>query len=298
MTVPAVPTVPTAPAEAAALPEPAESPDLVSGRRFALTHPASLLIAALIGGGLAYCFDTSSRLAVTSVAVVQGLLIVAWVFGTPVVGRIGAIVIGAGTAAGSDVAVTHRQGQLGSLVAVVGLALIAMFGHQLLRGRRRVNVVESLAGIALLVVAVAALSTIVELRYQVDGPVLAVAVVLCVSAAVVVGHLIDWIWVPLRFDPAVNRGLLAVAGSVIAGAAVTLVRLRHSVEFTGQRAVLLGATLALVTALFGVAAAYVGATDPVAGGRVARIARPLATTLFTFALAAPFAYLLCLALRG
>ena len=136
-------------------------------------------------------------------------------------------------------------------------AVVGLFAHQLLRGRRRANVVESLSGIALLLVAVVALAAPLELRHQVDGPALTTAVLLCATAALVAGHLVDWVWSPLRFDPAVRRGLPAVVASVLAGAAVGVARLHHSVEFTGQRAALLGASLALVTALFAVGAAFV-----------------------------------------
>ena len=247
---------------------------------------------------MAYSFDHGSRLALVAVAVAQTLLIVSWVFGTGLSGRIGALVLGAGTATAADIVVTHWRSELGPLVGVLGLAMVAQFGHQLLRGRRRAQVVDSLSDIALLLVGTTAFAALIELRHQVDGPAMTIAVLLCATAALVAGHLIDWIWVPLRFDPEVSRGLLAVVASVIAGAVVTLVRLRNSVEFTGQRALLLGAGIALVTALFAVGAAFIAHTATLPSGRVARICRPLAGTMLVLALTSPIAYLLCLALRG
>jgi hypothetical protein len=172
------------------------------------------------------------------------------------------------------------------------------------RGRRREQVVSALSDGALLIVAVVAFATLIELRHQVDGPSMTVAVLLGVSAALVAGHLIDWLWDPLRFDPAVSRGLPAVIGSVIAGAVVTMLRLHNSVEFNGQRALLLGAVLAVITALFAVGAAFLEATDTSDGpaarppGRLEPAAHLTTATLFVFALMFPLAYLLCLALRG
>jgi hypothetical protein len=263
-----------------------------------LQHPAGLFIAAVLGGAMAYSFDNGSRLALVAVAVAQGLLIVSWVFGTGLSGRIGALVLGAGTATAADIVVTHWRSELGPLVGVLGLAMVAQFGHQLLRGRHRVQVVDSLSDISMLLVGTTAVAALIELRHQVDGPAMTVAVLLCATAALVAGHLIDWIWVPLRFDAEVSRGLLAVVASVVAGAVVTLFRLRHSVEFTGQRALLLGAGIALVAALFAVGAAFIAHTATLPSGRVARICRPLASTTLVFALTSPIAYLLCLALRG
>jgi hypothetical protein len=267
--------------------------------RSQLTHPVSLLVAAVSGGALAYSFDTSSRLAVIAVAIVQAVLILAWVLGGAASGRVGALIVAAAAAAGSDVVVTHAHNEVGSLVAILGLSVIALFGHQLLRGRRRERVVESLSHTALLLVAVTAIATPLELRHQVDGPALTTAVWLCATAALVGGHLVDWIWSPLRFDPAVSRGLPAVIVSVAAGAVVSVARLRHSVEFTGQRAALLGASLAAVTALFAVGAAYVRLASPSdESTRLMRVLAPVSGPLFVFAFMSPLAYLLCLALRG
>jgi hypothetical protein len=269
-----------------------------------LMHPISLLVAAVTGGALAYAFDTSSRASVIAVALVQAVLIVAWVFGGAASGRVGAVVLGAGAAVASDIVVTHAHNEVGSLVAVLGLSVVALFGHQLLRGRRREHVVESLSHTALLLVAVTALATTLELRHQVDGPALTTAVWLSATAALVAGHLVDWVWSPLRFDPTVSRGLPAVVVSVGAGAVVSAARLQHSVEFTGQRAALLGASLAAVTALFAVGAAYVrlsATLDGVTQGGSTRLLRLLAAVsgpLFVFAFMSPPAYLLCLALRG
>jgi hypothetical protein len=281
-----------------------------------LIHPASLVVAAVVGAAMALAFDTGPAFALTSVAVLQGLLIGSWIVSAALVGRIGAIVVAVAAAVAADILVTRRpHGELGALIAVVGLAVVTMFGHQLLRGRRRSSVVESLSGIALLVVLTIAPAALIQLRHQVDGATMATAVVLCISAALVAGHLVDWLWSPLRFDQSVSRGLPGVLASVVAGGAVTMARLHNSVEFPGQRALLLGAALAVVTALFAVGAAFVRAAvdEAVAAGapdgpdvaapgvrRVAlgRIARALADPLFVIAFCSPIAYLLCLALRG
>ena len=91
-----------------------------------------------------------------------------------------------------------------------------------------------------------------------------------------------------------------MVASVLAGGAVGVARLHHSVEFTGQRAALLGASLALVTAMFAIGAAFVAHRPPAAPppSRLVRLLEPVWGTLFAFALMSPLAYLLCLALRG
>ena len=229
----------------------------------------------------------------------QGLLILAATIGSSAPGRIGAVVIGAGTAAAADTVDTYKHNDIGALVAVLGLAFIALLAHQLVRGRHRTRVVDSLTSGALLVVAVAGLSVPLELRRQVDGPAMATAVLLCITAALVVGHLVDWVWSPVRFDPRISRGLPAVVAAVAAGTAVSVARLRDSVEFTGQRAAILGAAVALVAALLAVGAAFMvpAPSDP-GPSRPVRSARLITPTLVAFALSAPLAYLLCLALRG
>ena len=233
---------------------------------------------------------------------VQGVLIVSWVFGTGLPGRIGAIVLGAGRGGGRRRR-RHARPQRARLARrgarTVGRRRCSR--HQLLRAGRRVRVVESLSNIALLLVAIVALSSLLELRHQVDGPALATAVLLCATAALVAGHLIDWVWSPLRFDPAVSRGLPAVVGvgdrrrgRRRGPAAAT----RSSSPASGP--LLLGGALALVTAMFAVGAAFI-AHDPTGAGPagVGPGAAPVVRRpLFAFALMSPLAYLLCLALRG
>jgi hypothetical protein len=298
-----------------------------AGQRWWLGHPASLLIAAVTGGLLAYAVHAGPRAALIGVAIAQAVLILSWVARRGPGGRVGVLALGAASAAAADSVVSHWRSDVGALAAVLGLAPAALFAYQLVRGRHRRQVIASLSDSALLIVALVAFATLIELRHQVDGPSMTVAVLLGVSAALVAGHLIDWLWDPLRFDPAVSRGLPAVIGSVIAGAAVTMVRLHNSVEFNGQRALLLGAALAAVTALFAVGAAFLepglepglqpgvepgvesgGSTESSATaepieparprGRIEPTAQLALSTLFVFALMSPLAYLLCLALRG
>jgi hypothetical protein len=237
------------------------APTPAAGPRWWLGHPASVLIAAVTGGLLAYAFHAGPRAALIGVASAQAVLILSWAARRGPAGRLSVLVLGAATAVAADSVVSHWRSDVGALAAVLGLAPVALFAYQLVRGRRREQVIASLSDSALLIVALAAFATLIELRHQVDGPSMTVAVLLGVSAALVAGHLIDWLWDPLRFDPAVSRGLPAVIGSVIAGAVVTMMRLHNSVEFNGQRALLLGAALAVVTALFAVGAAFLEPTD-------------------------------------
>ena len=107
---------------------------------------------------------------VLGVAIVQGVLIVAWVFGTDMPGRIGALIIAVLAAVASDAVMSAwPHSQLGPLIGVLGLAVPAMFVHQLARGVVRSRVVESLSAVAVVVVATVALSALIQLRHETDA---------------------------------------------------------------------------------------------------------------------------------
>ncbi len=233
-----------------------------------------------------------------AVAVLQGLLVTAWVFGTGLPGRIGALVIGALAAAGADVVVSRwPHGQLGTLLGVLALAVPAMFIHQLTRGVVRARVTESLSDIAVLVVAVVALPALLQLRHETSGKLMVSVVVLAASSALVVGHLVDAVLPLPRFDPTVSRGLLAVIVAIGVGTAVGYLRLHDTVEFTSGRASFLGAAIGGMVSLFAVGAAFVEQASSAPPG-ASRWLRPVFGVLLPLALLAPVAYLLCLAIRG
>ena len=123
-----------------------------------------------------------------AIAVVQALLALAWAVVLRPPGRTGGLVIGAGAAVAADVAASvWPHSGLAAMTAVFGLAVPAMFVHQLLRGLGRVRVLASFGGIALLVLCEAALPALLQLRHEftavsVEGDA-ALAVVVAITGA-------------------------------------------------------------------------------------------------------------------
>jgi hypothetical protein len=262
------------------------------------SHLSSAILALVVGAGLTVAAKIGAPALLGAIAVVQAALVVSWVFGTGLPGRLGALVCGVLAAAGADAVVARwPHGQLGVLLAVVGVAVPAMFAHQLTRGVVRTRVVESLSDIALLVVAVVALAALVQLRHQTDGDKMTSAVILASTGALVVGHLVDMVWAAPRFDPEVSRGLLAVLAAVLAGAALAYLRMRNTAEFTAGRAAFVGAAVAAIVSLFAVGTGFVEQTSSVPDGPASRL-RPAFVVLIPIGLLAPLAYLICLAIRG
>ena len=282
---------------------PAPRPDDMSGPMTApilsgVNHLGSAAVALVVGCALA----TTAWLGVTDllvgVAVTQGLLVISWVLGTALPGRIGAMVVGALAAGGADTVVARwPHGQLGTLLGVLALAVPAMFVHQLTRGVVRARVTESLSDIAVLVVAVVAFAALIQLRHESGGKMMATGVLLAATAALVVGHLVDMIAPVPRFDVTVPRGLLAVLAAIAAAAAVAYLRLHDTVEFTSGRAGFMGGAIGGIVSLFAIGAAFMQQTSSVPIG-VSRLMRPVFGVLVPLGLLAPVAYLLCLAIRG
>jgi hypothetical protein len=267
-----------------------------------LNHLGSLAVTVLAGTGLIAAARTSAVALLVVIAVVQAVLAVAWVFGTSVPGRKGALVIAALAAAGADVTVSvWPAGRLGTLLPVFALAIPAMFVHQLVRGAARVRLVESLGCIAMIVVAVAALPALLQLRHEftdpnVGGRVVA-GVVAAAAGALVVGYLVDLILAAPRFDPSVPRGLLAVVASAGLGGSIGHLMLRSDAEFLDGRGAFAGAALGALVAFFAVGVAFIERSSPLPAAAFARRARPALSSLLPLSLLAPVAFVLCLAVR-
>ena len=249
------------------------------------------------------------------IVVTQAVFAVAWVFGTAMPGRWGGIVLAGAAATAADVSVSvWPHGRLGVLAGVIGLAIPAMFVHQLTRGAARVRLVASLSAIAVLLLAEVSLAALPQLRHEfVDaehGGQVVAAAVLAVAAALAGGYVVDLIAPTPRFDPDVARGIPAFVVSVALGALVGFLALRDVAGFVGGRAALVGLVLGALAGLLAVAAAFVAAEapqpHPVAGTvaghgdgtGVGWILRPVFAALFPFAVAAPVAFLVCLAIRA
>src|SRR5205823_4076664 len=89
------------------------------------------------------------------------------------------------------------HGRLGVLIGVIGLAIPAMFIHQLTRGAARVRLVASLSAIGVLLLAEVSLAALPQLRHEFvgadNGGEVVAAAVLAVAAALAAGYLVDLI---------------------------------------------------------------------------------------------------------
>jgi hypothetical protein len=239
------------------------------------------------------------------------VLIGSWVLGTGLPGRIGGIVLGLAAAGATDAVVSrwHDQGY-GPVLGVLGVAIPVMFVHQLTRGVVRSRVVESLADITVLLVAVTAIAGFLLLRHQANGDVTTPAMLGALTVGLVLAHLTDLALPALRFDPEVNRGLPAVVVGLAGGGVVGLLALDRVIDFAGGRGAFAGAAVAAVGCLLSIGAAFAGhhstlsdaslvSDDDVLARRPGVVAlQPVAAVLMTFALAGPAAYVLVNALAA
>ena len=264
----------------------------------------SLVLAAVVGVALAVTARTSALALLIAVAVTQALLAAGWVLCTRMPGRKGALVLAALAAAGADVSVSvWPHGKLGTLLAVLGLAVPLLFVHQLMRGAARSRIVQSLSGIALLVLAEVALAALPQLRHefgtQIGGRVVA-GVVAAAAGALVVGYLVDLLAPLPRFDPDVPRGLLGVIASAGLGGSLGYLLLQSDRfnDFAGGRGAFIGASLGALVGLLAVGVAFAERELPVRADGAGRRWRPFVGVLVPISVLAPVAFLLCLAIRA
>lgn len=263
----------------------------------------SLAVAIVAGVALAVTARTGALALLIAVAATQALLASAWVFCTRMPGRKGALVLAALAAAGADVSVSvWPHGKLGTLLAVLGLAVPLLFIHQLMRGAARNRIVRSLSSIALLVLSEVALAALPQLRHefgtQTGGRVVA-GVVAAAAGALVVGYLVDLIAPLPRFDPDVPRGLLGVIASAGLGGSLGYLLLQSDRvdDFAGGRGAFIGASLGALVGLLAVGVAFAERELPVPAGGAGLRWRPFVGVLVPIAVLAPVAFLLCLAIR-
>lgn len=262
------------------------------------------VLTALAGGVLAAGSYLGRVALLVAICLVQLLLTLSWLFGTSVPGRRGGLVLAVLAAGGADAAVLHwPDSGYSPVLGVLGLAVPLLFAHQLSRGVVRTRVLESLADITVLLVALVALTGLLVLRSQSNGDILAPAVLGAITAGLVAAHFTDAVYPSPRFDPAVDRGLPAVVVGVLVGAAVGLLSLRRVIDFAGGRGAFVGAAIAAVACLLSIGAAFSGVHSGLApagtapASRTARL-RPVAAVLMTMALSTPAAYVLVNALSS
>jgi len=266
-----------------------------------LSLPTTLLAALVVGGGLAAAGRVSATALLIAVAVAQAVFAITWVFGTAMPGRRGALIIAVLASGAADVSTSvWPQGRLGTLLAVLGLAVPAMFVHQLLRGTARVQVVSSLAAVAMLVLCEVSLTALLQLRHEFGtgpGGKVASTVIAAVAGALVIGCLVDLLLPAPRFDAAVPRGLLGLIAATGLGGSVGYLMLKGEAQFGAGRAMFTGGALGALAGLLAVAAAFVLHTTPQPPTTIGRGLRPAIGALLPIAVIAPAAFLLCLAIR-
>lgn len=298
----------------------------------------AIAVALVAGAALAVAARAGATPLLVVIAVLQAALAPAWVFGTAVPGRRGALVLAALASAGADVAVSVRpEGRLGVLLPVFGLAVSAMFVHQLMRGAARVQVVSSLSAISLLLIAEVCLPALLQLRHEfASGSVGAAgstpaavaraassaassagghvgeAVAAAVAGALVASFLLDMVLPVVRFDPEVSRGIPALAAAGVVGAALAYLIIGDRHELLSGRAAFVGAGLGALAGLLAVVTGFVlhstaePAAEPAGNPAADPAARPAVTSGLHAVLAAllpifvlmPVAFLLCLAVRA
>jgi hypothetical protein len=191
---------------------------------------------------------------------------------------------------------------LGTLLAVLGLAVPVMFIHQLMRGAARLHVVSSLSGVATLVLAEVSLPALIQIRHEFSSSDLGGRVTATAAAAMVgglvIGYFVDLLFPAPRFDPAVPRGLLALIASAGLGGSVGYLMLRTQSEFPGGRGTFVGGALGALAGLLAVAAAFVLHTTAVPTRPFAIRLRATISALLPLCVLAPPAFLLCLAIRA
>ena len=198
-------------------PAPADAPATNAGAGLQVNTTSTLAVVALDAALLAATARIGALALLIGIAVTQAVLTLSWVFGTTLPGRRGALVLAALAAAGADVAVSVRpHAGLGALLPLIGLAVPAMFIHQLVRGAARVRLLESVGLIGVLLVAVIGVSALQQLWHEFGDPAtsgrVVSAVILAIGAGLVGELVIDLVAPVPHFDAKVQRGLLGVLG--------------------------------------------------------------------------------------
>jgi hypothetical protein len=228
----------------------AESPIRIN--HIQLAALTAVLVGVLAAGGYLGSIAT-----LVAVAILQAVLVPCWMLGNRLPGRIGGLTLGLAAAAAADGLILHWPGSgYSPVLGVLGVAIPLMFAHQLSRGVVRTRVVESLAGITLMLVAVVAAPGLILLRHQASGRTIVLAALAALGIGLVAAHLTDAVLPAPRFDPGMDRGLPAVVVGVAAGAVVGYLALRRLIDFAGGRGAFVGGAVAAVACLLSIAASF------------------------------------------
>jgi hypothetical protein len=232
-------------------------------------------------------------------ALLQALLVLSWIVGTGLPGRLGGLLIGAVAAAAADVALLVQEPvTLAALLGVLALCVPALLVHQLARGVVRVRVTESLSGVTVLCTAVAALAAPLALARAVDGPRLVSAAMVAAGLGLFASHLVDTVLPVPRLSAEVPHGLLAVAAAIGAGAVAGAGHAAGDRTLGLVGGVGLGAVVAAVAALVAVGVGYIAQTVEPLRVPLAQLALPYLRVGLPLAFTAPVGYLLALYVTG
>lgn len=255
-----------------------------------LDHLEDAVLAALVTAVLVIASTAGLPAVIAVVAVLQAALIASWVVALQPPGPIGAAVIAGAAAVAADIVLAQRdRPSLAALIGVLGLAFLALIVHQLFRGPVRVNVTDSMAGLATLVIVTGALAALLVIRRATSGSDLLIAAALAIGVALVVGHLVDMVVSVPRFADGIPRGLPALLLGAVAGGATAVWRLHHLDNVGTVEAGFLGVALALLVGLVAVGVSYLELSPRAGSGR---LTAPYLQVVLPIALAAPVAYLL------
>ena len=192
-----------------------------------------------------------------AVIVLQLGLVLVWVLVTGIQGFAGSLTVGAAAAVAADLVLAlPARPDLGGLLTVLGLGLLAAVLQQMLR-RPRPELVASLAGTALLLAVTGALATLLLLGRSDAGHGRALVALLAVGAALVVCHLADLVLPRPRLAEGVPCGLLGLFLAVVAGGVVTFLGREVSGTVDALAAVIYGVVLGGVAGLVSLVASYV-----------------------------------------
>lgn len=245
----------------------------------------AVVAAGLLAGLPAVLGDLG---ALAAVLVLQLALVLSWVLATGMQGFAASLTVGTAAAVAADLAmVLPEEPVLGGLLAVLGVGFLAAVLQQMLRSPRH-DLVDSLAGSAVLLTAVSALAALLLLGRSDDGRLVTTALV--AGAALLVGHLTDQVLPRPQLAPGVPRGLTGAVLAVLAGAATAWAV--HDLAGLGQlRALAVGGAVAGVVALVAVAGSYL-AVETTAEGEAEALsawAPTVVQVVLPFAACAPVA---------
>lgn len=218
--------------------------------------PAAAFAAVAVGllVGLPEAFGQTGRLA--AVLVLQLGLVLCWALVTGIQGFAGSLAVGAAAAVAADLAlVLPSDPELGDLLAVVGVAFLAVVLQQMVR-RPRPDLVASLSGAVLMVVGVTSLAALLLLGRTDAGSERALVALLAVGAALVVGHLVDLVLPRPRLADGVPRGLVGLVLAVLAAAGVAVLAAGAGDALDDERSLVHGVVIGGIAALAALVASY------------------------------------------